>query len=796
MPFRTLCSCVLLLVLTTCAVACAEDRLLGHWAFDELVDGVAPDASGHDRHGKVFGEELVDGVHGNAIRFNGVDQYVALGNLGEHQAVTVAFWMKPEQPEAAEPADDNGGVRCWQGLVTSDAWEAGVLHVPFGRRIVDAYYHQSESDRGRLESPRLRYGQWYHVAIVADTASRELRLFLNGQEHAYDRIDHYTGPIKLMEQVVGREGDGRYFRGAIDDVRIYGTALSPAQVAALCPAAVPVAGRDPRNYRHGLRIPSINYCDQPYIVITKDGNWLCTLTTGAGHEGVVGQHVVSTISTDRGRTWSPLVEIEPPDGPEASWVVPLVTPYGRVYAFYTYNGDDVRTLPGETKPIRSDTHGWYAYRYSDDHGHTWSAQRYRLPMRVTAADRGNQWKGEVQTFWGIDKPTALAGRTLFAFTKLGRYFLEQGEGWVFYSDNLLEERDPEKLRWELRPTGEHGIRHPDFGSVQEEHNLVPLDEDGRLYMVYRTTQGYPAHTYSDDWGKTWTLPQPMTYTPDGRRIKNPRACPKLWKAANGKYLFWYHNHNGKDFRGRNPAWIVGGELRDGKLHWSQPEILLYDPEPSTRMSYPDLIEQDGRYWVTETQKTVARVHEIDSALFEGLWNQGKVREVARDGLLLECGPGDAPLPGKLGPESTGGLTVDIWLTLENTGPGGMLVDTRDAKGRGLALTTTDDATVRLELSDGKTQFTWDCDAGVLQPGKRHHVVAIVDAGPQIVSFIVDGQFRDGGPQRQFGWGRYAEPLGDVTGGGTVRVAPVVEKARLYDRYLRTSEAVGNYHAGL
>ena len=26
------------------------------------------------------------------------------------------------------------------------------------------------------------------------------------------------------------------------------------------------------------------YCDQPYVVITKDGNWLCVLTTGAGHE--------------------------------------------------------------------------------------------------------------------------------------------------------------------------------------------------------------------------------------------------------------------------------------------------------------------------------------------------------------------------------------------------------------------------------------------------------------------------------------------------------------------------------
>jgi hypothetical protein len=33
---------------------------------------------------------------------------------------------------------------------------------------------------------------------------------------------------------------------------------------------------------------------------------------------------------------------------------------------------------------------------------------------------------------------------------------------------------------------------------------------------------------------------------------------------------------------------------DGKMHWSQPEIVLYDPDPAVRISYPDLIEEEGR----------------------------------------------------------------------------------------------------------------------------------------------------------------------------------------------------------
>ena len=66
---------------------------------------------------------------------------------------------------------------------------------------------------------------------------------------------------------------------------------------------------DPRNIRNGLEIPSENYADQPYCVITPSGDWLVVLTTGPGHEGDSSQHIVSTVSTDQGQTWSPLVEL-------------------------------------------------------------------------------------------------------------------------------------------------------------------------------------------------------------------------------------------------------------------------------------------------------------------------------------------------------------------------------------------------------------------------------------------------------------------------------------------------------
>src|SRR4051812_35250925 len=83
---------------------------------------------------------------------------------------------------------------------------------------------------------------------------------------------------------------------------------------------------DSRNIRAGRPIPDEGYCDQPYVVLTDDGQWLCVMTTGRGVEGQAGQHIVATRSADHGRTWSRHVPIEPDDGPEASWAMPLKVP--------------------------------------------------------------------------------------------------------------------------------------------------------------------------------------------------------------------------------------------------------------------------------------------------------------------------------------------------------------------------------------------------------------------------------------------------------------------------------------
>lgn len=549
------------------------------------------------------------------------------------------------------------------------------------------------------------------------------------------------------------------------------------------------ANADFRDVTAGISIYEHGYCDQPYVVVAPDGTWVCVFTTSAGKEGSASQYSVCTRSTDQGKTWSTPVPIEPPDGPEASWAMPLLTRFGRIYVFYVYNGDNIRTLP-DGKPMRADTHGWYCYRYSDDHGVTWS-DRQRLPMRVTACDRENLFGGTVQMFWGIGKPVTHGDTAWFGFSKLARYFVEGGEGWFYRSDNVLTEPDVAKVSWELLPDGDFGLRNPEFGSIQEEHNLVPLS-NGDLYCVYRTTLGYAAESYSRDGGRTWSMPERMRFA-DDRPVKNPRACPRLWRCGNGHYLFWFHNHSGQDFNGRNPAWLSGGVERDGRILWSEPEIVLYSNDPpgqEVRYSYPDLIEQDGRYWITTTQKTKATIHEVDAALLEGLWSQllpdASAAALPQPSSVLEASP-EAPMPA-LPDLGEGGFSLEL---LVEGFPGAddvMLLDGRTETGQGFALTGAG----ALVLNDGANTFEAR-PAGLPAIGAGPaHLVVTLDGAANIVTFLVNGRLCDGGEAAQYGWYRFPPALTVLPAASALRLYSSVSSLRVYDQPLRTSQAVRLY----
>ena len=568
---------------------------------------------------------------------------------------------------------------------------------------------------------------------------------------------------------------------------------------------------DPRLVSNGSEIPSCIYADQPYIIVCDDGSWLAVMTTSAGTEYAYMNHIISTKSYDQGESWTRPVEVEPPAPPQSAWAVPLKVPGGRIYVFYNYNRDGFTGVEGVMS-------GPFMFKYSDDHGLSWSDQRYEAPIRRTIIDKQNYTGGKTYFFWSIDKPVVTDQAAYITFSKIFREipkqpeFYRRSEGFILRSENILSESRPEKIRWTTLPEGESGIMNPEFGPVQAEHNSVIMN-NGILYVVYRTIDGFPAFATSSDGGKTFSSPAPMTYA-SGGIMGNPRACPKIHKTREGKYLFWYHNNFRKNsYNGRNPVWLSGGIEKEGRILWSQPEIILYDEDTQLLgMSYPDFIEQNGQLWISETQKNKARIHKMDSDLIRGLWNQFTLAEVSRKGLVLESdarmlATGRINFPPLSSLARGGGFSLELWLEANSLEGGQEILSTLGTTHKGIRVLLSEEKSIGIQLNDGELREnklkgqTFYSDPGTLEAGQRHHVVFIVDGAAKIVSVIVDGVLSDGDLDLSpYGWGRLYPHLGELNG------SPVcdlnlgfdgkIHHIRLYNRYLTSSEAIANYRAGM
>src|SRR5690606_39758729 len=147
--------------------------------------------------------------------------------------------------------------------------------------------------------------------------------------------------------------------------------------------------------------------------------------------------------------------------------------------------------------------------------------------------------------------------------------------------------------------------------------------------------------------------------------------------------------------------------KDGSIVWSQPEMVLYARDPALfGMSYPDYMEQDGRFWIVETQKKEARVHEINLGLLQGLWDQGIDSSLGESGLLMSA---DAdmlepnrisfpPLPNLI---TGGGFSIELWLTVEEMEINKQILHTLGAKEKGIEISLAENRSIKIQISDGE-----------------------------------------------------------------------------------------------
>ncbi len=573
-----------------------------------------------------------------------------------------------------------------------------------------------------------------------------------------------------------------------------------------------------QNIINGNPIPAQHYADQPYLVKTDDGHWLCCLTTGGGDEGAAGQHIQMCRSNDFGKTWKDITSVEEPGAVENSYAVMLKAPSGRIFVFYNRNSDNVREIMdhGRTQKItRVDCLGDFGFKYSDDHGKTWSKQFYNIPYRHFQCDRDNIYQGKIRFFWNVGRPFALdntAYVSLIRVGEMGKGFYQKSEGSLLKSANLLTVADPDEALWETLPDGDLGLKTPPGGGpIAEEQCFVALS-DGSLYVTYRSIDGYPVEAYSRDGGHTWSVPRYMKRA-NGHAVKHPRAANFVWKCNNGKYLYWFHNHGGHFVGGnpqivyedRNPAWLLPGVEADspeGKIiRWGEPELLFYHPDPMVRMSYPDLLEDDNRYFITETEKNLAKVHEVPATFLQKMWDHLEGKEVKTDAevLLSVHGPAKLEAPPKLPPFSYrnyqlpnhAGSPTNNSFTLEFVLTGdpqpGLLLNGRQADGRGVSIEVTAAGQIILTLDDGCEECRLRSQKFSPEELVGAEIAVNVDGKSSVVSFVRNGVFADGGEELQFGWRRFDNRLVTRPNHAPWEIGSSVKTLTVYAPVLHTCE---------
>lgn len=232
----------------------APADLVGHWTFDEGTGTQAMDYSGNDYHGTLKAghshwgagtpEWAMDryGAENKALYFDqGANVEIPFNSqLNPTQAITISLWMKPD--ELAEPWANNYMVSLnrWDGFKLQLQDAPKVFFTLKAMNAGEAVYYDRDN-----ESPNINLGEWYHVAVTFKDG--EMAFYLDGTQ--IKLWDNTPGTPSQLENPVGLtigqdlptsvytgpDGDynvewGGHFKGILDDVRIFRSALTSTQI--------------------------------------------------------------------------------------------------------------------------------------------------------------------------------------------------------------------------------------------------------------------------------------------------------------------------------------------------------------------------------------------------------------------------------------------------------------------------------------------------------------------------------------------------------------------------------------
>ena len=195
--------------------------LVGHWKFDDTDTSEAAESANDDLDltGDAIGDySWEDGKIGGCIRLGENGGYVSIGNHLDliDENITIAAWVKPESSNGAIVSKLGGGGYYFL-LGGNQSRIGGFTRGPFG-------------ELQHVTSKIVPENVWSHVAVVFDSTNDQMHFYVNG-------IFCGSGAAAVRGSttnslLIGRYA-GNYFKGCIDDLRIYDRELDKYEMRTL-----------------------------------------------------------------------------------------------------------------------------------------------------------------------------------------------------------------------------------------------------------------------------------------------------------------------------------------------------------------------------------------------------------------------------------------------------------------------------------------------------------------------------------------------------------------------------------
>ena len=200
------------------------DKLLGHWDFEKISQGVVADVTGNGNDGQNIGCREVSGRQGQALHFT-AGGFVELGHPAglpiANRPFTIMAWVKTRADEGVIVA--RGGAYCGFSLYLKDGTPRIGVH-----RTQDGPGYVAAGEQMPRDS-------WVHLAGVVKQDCIEL--YVNGQLAASTDIAGYLPSNSGQGMEIGFDVANSAaettvaFEGVIDEVKMFGAALNAKAIA-------------------------------------------------------------------------------------------------------------------------------------------------------------------------------------------------------------------------------------------------------------------------------------------------------------------------------------------------------------------------------------------------------------------------------------------------------------------------------------------------------------------------------------------------------------------------------------